>query len=165
MGEIVLICTSSSSAFCCNARSRRSGEQCRKAAIKGKTVCFAHGPASTGPRTSAGKVKCAEAKTVHCHQTRKVCAATLQELREPQQFLKTLSIDREWQSRDQLNAGRSSRMVYRGLRSNLCDVRVYPSGGVFAIATNWSQVVDGSNACGCSLCFQGLRALLLPHCF
>jgi hypothetical protein len=69
----------------CKARSKRSNEQCRKAAMRGKTVCLAHGGRSTGPRTAAGRAKCAEAKTVHGRegrQTREVRAEKLRELRD-----------------------------------------------------------------------------------
>ncbi|MFZ9967873.1 MAG: HGGxSTG domain-containing protein, partial [Steroidobacteraceae bacterium] len=43
----MLLFGSPSSACQCRARSKRSGEQCRKAAMKGKTVCLAHGGRST----------------------------------------------------------------------------------------------------------------------
>jgi len=82
---------STSSARCCKARSKRSGEQCRKAAMRGKTVCLAHGGRSTGPRTAAGRAKCAEAKTVHGRegrQTREVRAEKLKELRELEHYMK-----------------------------------------------------------------------------
>jgi len=54
----------------CQAHSKRSGEQCRKAAMRGKRVCRTHGGASTGPKTQAGKARCAQAKTVHGRETR-----------------------------------------------------------------------------------------------
>jgi hypothetical protein len=75
----------------CKARSKRSGVQCRKAAMKGKTVCLAHGGRSTGPRTAAGRARCAEAKTVHGWETRdkrKARAEKLRELRELERFMK-----------------------------------------------------------------------------
>ena len=53
---------SPSSACRCKAPSKRSGEQCRKAAMRGKAVCLAHGGASTVPRTAAGRARCAEAR-------------------------------------------------------------------------------------------------------
>jgi hypothetical protein len=41
----------------CSAKSRRSGEQCRRPAVKGKAVCDFHGGRSTGPKTEAGKAR------------------------------------------------------------------------------------------------------------
>ena len=75
----------------CQARSKRSGEQCRKAAMKGKEVCRTHGGASTGPRTAAGRAKCAEVKTVHGRETRakrEARAVKLRELRELEALMK-----------------------------------------------------------------------------
>ena len=54
----------------CQAKSKRSQEQCRKAAIRGKQVCRVHGGVSTGPRTSQGRKRCAAAKTIHGLETR-----------------------------------------------------------------------------------------------
>ena len=80
-----------SCAPCCKARSKRSGEQCRKAAMRGKAVCRSHGGASTGPRTAAGRGRCAEVRTVHGRegrQTREVRAEKLRELRELEHYIK-----------------------------------------------------------------------------
>ena len=69
----------------------RSGEQCRKAAMRGKAVCLAHGGASTGPRTAAGRARCAEARTLHGWETRalrEVRAEKLRELRELEHYIK-----------------------------------------------------------------------------
>jgi hypothetical protein len=38
----------------------------------GKRVCRTHGGASTGPKTREGRQRCAETKTVHGNETRKV---------------------------------------------------------------------------------------------
>ena len=68
----------------CQAKSKRSGLQCRKAAMRGKRVCRTHGGTSTGPKTPEGRQKCAEAKTVHGWETRAIRrerAAKLTELR------------------------------------------------------------------------------------
>ena len=56
----------------CQAQSKRSGQQCRKAAIRGKQVCRIHGGLSTGPRTLQGRKRCAAAKTVHGRETREL---------------------------------------------------------------------------------------------
>ena len=55
----------------CQAMSKRSQRQCRKAALNGKRVCAYHGGKSTGPITDAGKERCAAAKTVRGWETRK----------------------------------------------------------------------------------------------
>jgi hypothetical protein len=39
----------------CAAKSKRSGEQCKKPAMRGKAVCDFHGGRSTGPKTAEGK--------------------------------------------------------------------------------------------------------------
>ena len=54
----------------CQALSKRSREQCKKSALKGKTVCAFHGGRSTGPKTQEGKQRIADAKTVHGEETR-----------------------------------------------------------------------------------------------
>ena len=48
----------------CQALSRRSKEQCKKPAIRGKRVCGFHGGKSTGPRTQEGKARVAQAHTI-----------------------------------------------------------------------------------------------------
>ena len=54
----------------CSARSKRSGRQCRAPAISGKTKCRFHGGRSTGPKTQAGRQRCADARTIHGNETR-----------------------------------------------------------------------------------------------
>ncbi len=54
----------------CHAKSKRTKQQCRAPASKGKTKCRFHGGASTGPKTPEGRQRCAEAKTVHGLETR-----------------------------------------------------------------------------------------------
>ena len=41
-----------------------------QATMRGKSVCRAHGAASTGPQTEQGRKRCAIAKTVHGYETR-----------------------------------------------------------------------------------------------
>lgn len=66
----------------CAARSKRSGTQCGKAAMKDKLVCRAHGGASTGPRTAEGRARCSAAKIVHGWETREKREARAEKLRE-----------------------------------------------------------------------------------
>ena len=54
----------------CQAKSKRTKQQCRAPASKGKTKCRFHGGASTGPKTPEGRKRCAEAKLVHGRETR-----------------------------------------------------------------------------------------------
>ena len=56
----------------CQAKSKRTKQQCRAPAAKGKTKCRFHGGASTGPKTPEGRQRCAEAKTIHGNDKRKV---------------------------------------------------------------------------------------------
>jgi hypothetical protein len=55
----------------CRARSKRTGLQCGAPAMAGKFVCATHGGRSTGARTAEGRARCAAAKTIHGHDTRK----------------------------------------------------------------------------------------------
>jgi hypothetical protein len=76
----------------CQAKSKRSGDQCGKPAMRGKAVCRTHGGASTGPRTAQGRKRCAEARTIHGREgraTRQRRAEKLKELGE----IETLMID------------------------------------------------------------------------
>ena len=58
----------------CQAIGKRNRHQCGAPASIGKTVCRFHGGKSTGPRTEAGRQRCALAKTVHGYETRKARA-------------------------------------------------------------------------------------------
>ena len=53
----------------CQAMSTRSGEQCKKAALKNKSVCAFHGGKSTGPKTEAGKQRIVQAHWLHGRET------------------------------------------------------------------------------------------------
>jgi len=53
----------------CQAMSKRTKQQCRAPAIKGKRVCKTHGGKSTGPKTQAGRQRCADARTIHGNET------------------------------------------------------------------------------------------------
>jgi hypothetical protein len=54
----------------CQAMSKRTKQQCRAPAMKGKRVCRTHGGKSTGPKTQAGRQRCADARTIHGNETR-----------------------------------------------------------------------------------------------
>ena len=63
--------------------------------MQGKRVCRTHGGASTGPKTIAGRPRCAAAKTVHGRETRVIRAARdvkLRELHEMEQTLKNAGL-------------------------------------------------------------------------
>ena len=53
-----------------SARSKRTKQQCRAPAMKGKKVCRIHGGLSRGSVTEAGRLRCAAAKTKHGLDTR-----------------------------------------------------------------------------------------------
>jgi len=79
----------------CQARSKRSGEQCRKPAMRGKAVCRTHGGASTGAKTQQGRERCAQAKTIHGWETREIRrkrAEKLKELRELEKAMVSLGM-------------------------------------------------------------------------
>lgn len=54
----------------CDAKSKRTKQQCRNPAIKGKTKCKNHGGLSTGSRTAEGKACQIAANTKHGNETR-----------------------------------------------------------------------------------------------
>ena len=56
----------------CTAMSKRSGEQCKKPALKASQTqkCDFHGGRSTGAKTEAGRARIAAAHTVHGRETR-----------------------------------------------------------------------------------------------
>jgi len=53
----------------CQAKSKRTQLQCAAPALKGKRVCKTHGGRSIGPKTEAGRQRCAEVKTIHGRET------------------------------------------------------------------------------------------------
>ena len=54
----------------CKARSKRTKQRCLLAAMRGKQCCAYHGGKSTGPRTEAGRERCAAAKRTHGNESR-----------------------------------------------------------------------------------------------
>ena len=53
----------------CAAVFKATGQRCTAIAVTGRRTCLRHGAASTGPRTEAGKKRCAAARTVHGQDT------------------------------------------------------------------------------------------------
>ena len=56
----------------CNAKSKRTKQQCRNPAIKGKTKCRHHGGWSRGSITTAGRARQIAANTKHGRETRAI---------------------------------------------------------------------------------------------
>ena len=79
----------------CQARSKRSQEQCKKAAVRGKQVCRIHGGASTGPVTAAGRKRCAEARTVHGWETRELRKKRAKKFREMKALVNMVAVYRK----------------------------------------------------------------------
>ena len=74
----------------CQALSKRSKLQCKKAALTGKRVCMFHGGKSTGPATEDGRKRCAIAKTVHGYETRAAREYRAKKFRELQILFDTM---------------------------------------------------------------------------
>ena len=74
----------------CQALSKRSNTQCKKAASNGKRVCMFHGGKSTGPITSLGKQRCAMARTIHGRETRKKRKTRALKFKEMQHYFSIL---------------------------------------------------------------------------
>ena len=53
----------------CAAIFKATGQRCTATTLVGRRTCLRHGGASTGPRTEAGKKRCAAARTVHGWET------------------------------------------------------------------------------------------------
>ena len=58
----------------CKAQSKRTKQQCRAPAMKGKSVCRTHGGLSRGATSPEGRQRCIDAVTKHGRETRKVRA-------------------------------------------------------------------------------------------
>jgi hypothetical protein len=64
----------------CTAKSKRSGEQCRKPALKTSRTkkCQLHGGRSTGPRSEAGKARQRAAVTTYGNHTKEAIESRAQ---------------------------------------------------------------------------------------
>lgn len=86
----------------CSAKSKRTGEQCRKPALRSSKSqkCEFHGGRSTGPKTEAGKARIASAHTVHGRETqqqraeRSAASARLSQLEDAMHVLKMTDMPR-----------------------------------------------------------------------
>lgn len=86
----------------CTAKSKRSGEQCKKPALKSSRTqkCEFHGGRSTGAKTETGKARIASAHTVHGRETQKqraersAASARLSQLEDAMYVLKMTSAPR-----------------------------------------------------------------------
>ena len=58
----------------CQAASKRTKQQCRRPALKGKAVCDFHGGGSTGPKTESGKARQRAAVTTSGRYTKDAMA-------------------------------------------------------------------------------------------
>jgi len=74
----------------CQALSKRSKVQCKKAALRGKRQCAMHCGRLSGPKSDAGKKRCAAAKTVHGWETREKRIKRSEKLRELRQLEKLM---------------------------------------------------------------------------
>ncbi len=97
-----LLATAGNRIICkrCAAKSKRSGEQCRRPALKGKAVCDFHGGRSTGPKTDGGKARQAAAHTTHGRETqqaradRSAALARISQLEDAMYVLKMTTMPR-----------------------------------------------------------------------
>jgi hypothetical protein len=86
----------------CTAMSKRSGEQCKKPALKSSRTqkCDFHGGRSTGPKTADGKARIAAAHTVHGRETqekraeRSAASARISRLEDAMHVLKMTTAPR-----------------------------------------------------------------------
>ncbi len=79
----------------CSAQSKRTGQQCRAPAARGKTKCRSHGGASTGPKSAEGRERCAAAKSINGFDTRKIraeCSDGMRRLRDLEELGHQLGI-------------------------------------------------------------------------
>ena len=79
----------------CNAKSKRTKQQCRNPAMKGKNTCLHHGGRSRGSITTAGRARQIAANTKHGRETRairKERSAKLAELYEIEKEMRSMGM-------------------------------------------------------------------------
>ena len=114
----------------CQATSKRSRQRCKAPAMRFKKCCFYHGGKSSGPKTEAGRKRCAEAKTIHGRETRE--ARTERSLASARlAVLEAVGFSIGLMSGGRTRGPRSDRMaeVYPELQA-LLELRPYSSGVV-----------------------------------
>ena len=107
----------------CTAKSKRTGQQCGRPALKCSTTvkCQFHGGRGSGPKTEAGRVRIGAANTVHGQETmeakadRSRCSAQLSQIEDAMVILGITSSPR--------TRGRKA-LGYRRLRT-LSDLQLY----------------------------------------
>ena len=87
----------------CNAKSKRTKQQCRNPAMKGKNTCLHHGGRSRGSTTTDGRARQIAANTKHGNETRAIReerSAKLAELYELEKEMRSMGmIEGSWVSR------------------------------------------------------------------
>ena len=116
----------------CTAMSKRSGEQCKKPALRGKAVCDFHGGRSTGAKTEAGKARIAAAHTIHGRETRvqraerSAASARISRLEDAMHILKMTTLPR---SRGRKAAGYKPITSVEGVVQMLIDDLLHRNTG------------------------------------
>jgi len=77
----------------CTAKSKRSGKQCLKWAVRGRTTCHMHGGTAKGPITKAGKERSRQAALRHGGHTKRAkdhYRRVMAVIRQSKNFLQSL---------------------------------------------------------------------------
>jgi hypothetical protein len=119
----------------CTAKSKRSGEQCKKPALKTSRTqkCEFHGGRSTGPKTEAGKARIAAAHTVHGRETREQRAkrsATSARLSQLEDAIYVLKMTTAPRTRGRKAAGYTPITSIEGLVQMVLDDHLHRNTGV-----------------------------------
>ncbi len=101
---ILILVTAGDKITCarCTAKSKRTGEQCKRPALKSSRTqkCQFHGGRSTGAKTETGKARIAAAHTTHGRETQKqrrsrsAASARLSQLEDAMHVLKMTNMPR-----------------------------------------------------------------------
>lgn len=78
----------------CTAKSKRSGKQCLKWAVRGRATCHMHGGTTKGPITKAGKERSRQAVLRHGGHTKQAKdhhQRVMEIIRQSKNFLNSLS--------------------------------------------------------------------------
>ena len=66
----------------CQAKSKRTQTQCKRASMKNRSVCRMHGGLSSGPKTESGKLISSSAPLVHGRERRLIRTKRAQKFKE-----------------------------------------------------------------------------------